>query len=200
MKFVLGQKVNMTQVFDENGALHPGTIISCGANVVTQVKTDEKDGYKAVQIGYGTRNPKNVNKAQKGHTKELGNFSNFREFTGVSDLKVGDTLSPALFKVGEKVVITSVSKGKGFQGVIKRHGFGGGRRTHGQKHSEREPGSIGGGLRTRVPKGMRMGGRMGQDTITSKGMTVLMVDEAKREIIIGGAVPGRRGTLVEIKG
>ncbi len=200
MKFVLGQKVNMTQVFDENGILHPGTLISCGANVVTQVKTKDTDGYTAVQVGYGTRNPKNVNKAQKGHTKELGNFSNFREFRGEGTLKVGDALSPALFKVGEEVTITSVSKGKGFQGVIKRHNFSGGRRSHGNKHAEREPGSIGGGLRTRVPKGMRMGGRMGSDVITAKGMKVLMVDEAKREIIIGGAVPGRRGTLVEIKG
>ncbi|MDD4989456.1 MAG: 50S ribosomal protein L3 [Candidatus Pacebacteria bacterium] len=200
MKFVLGQKVNMTQVFDENGVLHPGTVISVGPNVVTQVKTKDSDGYTAVQVGYGTRNPKNVNKAQKGHTKELGNFSNFREFRGEGTLKVGDALSPALFKVGDEVVITSVSKGKGFQGVIKRHNFSGGRRSHGNKHAEREPGSIGGGLRTRVPKGMRMGGRMGQDVITAKGMKVLMVDEAKREIIIGGAVPGRRGTLVEIKG
>ncbi len=200
MKFVLGQKVNMTQVFDENGVLHPGTLISCGPNVVTQVKTKDTDGYVGVQVGYGTRNPKNVNKAQKGHVKELGSFASFKEFRDITDLKVGDAISPAIFKAGEKVTITATSKGKGFQGVIKRHGFGGGRRTHGQKHSEREPGSIGGGLRTRVPKGMRMGGRMGGDTITAKGLTVLMVDEAKREIIVGGAVPGRRGTLVEIKG
>ncbi len=115
-------------------------------------------------------------------------------------MKVGDKIDLSQFKVGDTIQVSAISKGKGFQGVVKRHNFGGGRRSHGQKHSEREPGSIGGGLRTRVPKGMRMAGRMGSDRITIKNLKVLAVNADTNEILIAGAVPGRKGTLLEIRG
>jgi large subunit ribosomal protein L3 len=115
-------------------------------------------------------------------------------------MKVGDKVEVGIFVEGEKVEISSISKGKGFQGVVKRHGFGGGPRTHGQKHSEREPGSIGGGLRNRVPKNMRMAGRMGGDRVTVKNLKIVKVDASNNRLYIKGAVPGRRGTLVEIRG
>jgi large subunit ribosomal protein L3 len=200
MKFILGKKVAMTQIFDDTGAVHPVTVVDAGPVVVTQVKTETTDGYKAVQVGFGKRNPKNINKAQKGHSKDLGDFAVFREFIPSTDMKVGDKVEVGIFVEGEKVEISSISKGKGFQGVVKRHGFGGGPRTHGQKHSEREPGSIGGGLRNRVPKNMRMAGRMGGDRVTVKNLKIVKVDASNNRLYIKGAVPGRRGTLVEIRG
>src|SRR3989344_8152123 len=149
-KFILGTKVNMTQVWDELGNARPVTVVSVTPNVVTQIKTVEKDGYHAVQLGWGVRKPKNVNKAMKGHVKELGSFVGLREwrFTptiggGAPTYAVGDKIGVDVFKKGDEVTISGTSKGKGFQGVVKRHGFHGGSRTHGQKHSEREPGSIG---------------------------------------------------------
>ncbi len=199
MKFILAKKTNMSQIFDEAGNAHPVTVLNAGPVIVTQVKSQEKDGYQAVQVGFGVRNPKNIAKAQKGHVKDLGNFSDMCEFRTADAHKVGDKIDVSSFKEGDQVVISSISKGKGFQGGVKRHGFHGGRRTHGQKHSEREPGSIGGGLRTRVPKGMRMAGRMGGDRITVKNLTVVKIDSENNLLMVRGAVPGRRGTLVEIK-
>ncbi len=202
MKFILGNKVSMTQLFDSEGNAHAATIVEAVPNTITQVKSDAKDGYTSVQIGAGVRNAKNINKAQKGHVKELGNFMTMREFRVAGDAKfaVGDKLDLSSFKEGDMVVVSAISKGKGFQGVVKRHGFGGGPRSHGQKHSENEPGSIGGGLRNKVPKKMRMAGRMGSDRITVKNLRVLHIDAAKNVMYIKGAVPGRRGTLVEIVG
>ena len=202
MKFILGQKQNMTQVFDEKGEVFPVTVIKTSPNVITQVKTKAKDGYEALQVGFGSKKAKNINKAQKGHFKDLGNFAFLREFQTNEAKNVGDKLELSQFAIGDKVVVSAISKGKGFQGVVKRHGFKGGPRTHGQKHSEREPGSISGGVRNggRVPKGMRMAGRMGGDLITVKNLKVVQVDAELGEILIKGAVPGRRGTLVEIKG
>lgn len=199
MKFILAKKVNMTEVFDGQGTVHGATLLSAGPVVVTQVKTEEKDGYSAVQVGFDQKHKKNISKAVAGHLKDAGNVRYLKEFRADSSYKVGDKFDASVFKEGDVVTISSVSKGKGFQGGVKRHGFGGGRRTHGQKHSEREPGSIGGGLRTRVPKGMRMAGRMGNERITVKNLTVVKVDSAKNEIYVRGAVPGRRGTLVEIR-
>jgi len=171
---------------------------------VTQVKSKATDGYDAVQVGFGTRKTKNISKAQKGHSKDLGNFSTFKEFPGVvgKTFVVGEKIDVSSFKEGDIVEISAISKGKGFQGVVKRHGFGGGPRSHGQKHSEREPGSISGGTRNggRVPKAMRMAGRMGSDRITVKNLTVLHVDAVANQIFLEGAVPGKRGTLVEIRG
>jgi len=193
----------MSQVWDEDGKVCPVTVIAVGTNVVTQVKTDEKDGYSAVQVGWGSRNPKNISKAVKGHIKELGNFKGLKEFRVEGSLSsaVGDKIDADVFKAGDAVVVSAISKGKGFQGGVKRHGFHGGRRTHGQKHSEREPGGIGGGGRAggRVAKGMRMAGRMGGDRVTIKGVRIVQVDTAKNVILVSGAVPGRRGTLVEIR-
>ncbi len=202
MKFLLGTKVNMTQIFDEKGIVHPATVIKTGPMTVTQVKTVEKDGYNAVQVGFGTRAAKNINKALKGHMKE-GNYMHLVEFRldDVSGFKVGDIL-PVSFTAGDVVTTSSISKGKGFQGGVKRYGFKGGPRSHGQKHSEREPGSLGGGGRDggRVAKGKRMAGRMGGDVITSKGLTLVSVNPETNEVFIRGAVAGRRGTLVEILG
>ncbi len=192
----------MTQVFDESGTVFPVTVVKTSPNIVTFVKTKDRDGYEAIQVGFGVRKEKNINKAQKGHFKDLGNFEVMREIRTTDVKNVGDALDLSQFVEGEKITVTAISKGKGFQGVVKRHGFHGGPRSHGQKHSEREPGSISGGNREggRVPKGMRMAGRMGGDSITVANLKVVQIDNEKGEILIKGALPGRRGTLVEIKG
>lgn len=203
MKFILGTKQNMTQIFDEQGIVHPVTVIKTSPNVITQVKNLSKDGYTAVQVGFGSRNPKNISKAVKGHVKELGSFAHIKEFRiEGGEYKVGDIIDISTFAAGDGVTVSSVSKGKGFQGGVKRHGFHGGPRSHGQKHSEREPGSLGGGGRDggRVAKGKRMAGRTGGDRITTGGLTIAGIDAEAGEIFIRGAVAGRRGTLVEIKG
>ncbi|OGD70763.1 50S ribosomal protein L3 [Candidatus Campbellbacteria bacterium RIFCSPLOWO2_02_FULL_35_11] len=198
MKFILGTKEKMTQVFDKDGIAYPVTVINAGPVVVTQIKNSETDGYGAVQIGYGEINEKNVNKAKKGHLKGLGNFKHLREFSLVDGLNVGDKIDASTFAEGDNVVVSSISKGKGFQGVVKRHGFKGGPRTHGQKHSERKPGSIGAGGIQRVFKGLRMAGRMGTDRITTKNLQIVQINKKDGVILIKGAVPGRKGTLVEI--
>jgi len=190
----------MVSYFAEDGAAVPATIISAGPVVVTQVKTKETDGYESVQVGYGTQKESRLSKAIKGHAGMLGNFRHFQEIRGAHALEKGATVNLSEFKKGDTVAVTGISKGKGFQGVVKRHGFHGGPRSHGQKHSEREPGSIGGGLRNRVPKGMRMAGRMGSDTITVRNLTVLEVDAENNQMLIKGAIPGRKGTLVKVTG
>lgn len=200
MKFILGTKLNMTQVWSDAGKVVPVTLIATGPIVVTQVKTAEKDGYSSVQVGFGSKNEKNITKAEMGHLKGSGKFALLKEFRDVKDLKVGDEIKPETFAAGDTVTVSAISKGKGFQGVVKRHGFHGGPRSHGQKHSEREPGSIGGGLRNKVPKGMRMAGRMGSDRITIKNLKIVEVNPVENLIAVSGAIPGRRGTLVEIMG
>src|SRR3989338_6663119 len=200
MKFIIGKKQNMTQIFDNKGKVHPATILNILPAVVTQVKNKEKDGYEATQVGYGKKREKNINKAKKGHSKKLGNFEGFKEFkNGKDEYKTGDKIDVSVFAEGDKIKITAISKGKGFQGVVKRHGFHGGRRTHGQKHSEREPGSIGATGPQRVFKGTRMAGRMGGDRVTVKNLRVLAVDKDSNQLLVSGAVPGRRGALVEIR-
>ena len=205
MKFLIGKKVNMTQVFSAKGEVRAATVISVEPAIVTQIKTKEKDGYVAVQVGFGTRKEKNIRKPQKGHAKGLGNFEGFKEYrleeSEAPSVKVGDKIEPTVFKEDDVVTAAAISKGKGFQGVVKRHGFHGGSRTHGQKHSEREPGAIGGGARAggRVAKGMRMAGRMGGNRITIKNLKILRVAGGDGLIYLSGAVPGRRGTLVEIR-
>ncbi|MEI6304680.1 MAG: 50S ribosomal protein L3 [Candidatus Taylorbacteria bacterium] len=199
MKFILGRKLNMTQIYDASGKAVPVTAVQVRGNTVVQVRTKEADGYEAVQIGEGTRNPGRIAKPQKGHFKDLGSFASVCEFRmDAPTLKVGDKMELSQFKLGDSVVVSAISKGKGFQGVVKRHGFHGGPRTHGQKHSEREPGSIGGGLRTHVPVGMRMAGRMGSDRVTVKNLTVAHIDQEDSVMYVSGAIPGHRGTLVEI--
>jgi len=201
MKFILGRKINMTQIFTDAGVAVPVTAVSVRSNVITQVRTKDTDGYEALQVGEGSRNPSRIAKPQKGHFKDLGSFASVCEFrVDAPVLKVGDKVELSQFVAGDLITVSAVSKGKGFQGVVKRHGFGGGPRSHGQKHSEREPGSIGGGLRTRVPVGMRMAGRMGSDRITVKGLKVVHIDPEESIMYVSGAVPGKRGTLVEIVG
>jgi len=191
----------MTQVFDEKGKVHPATILSAGPLSVTQIKTKETDGYCAVQVGLGEKREKNINKPTKGHLKGL-NVRFMKEFAveDVSKFKVGDKINLSLFTAGDVVEVSATTKGKGYQSVIKRHGFKGQPRSHGQKHCENAPGSIGGGLRNKVPKNMRMAGRMGGDRVTIKNLKVLGVDQDNNQLLISGAVPGRRGTLVEVRG
>jgi len=210
MKFILGVKKNMTQVFDDKGNVVPVTVLEATPIVVTQVKTVATDGYNAVQVGYGEKKEKNISKAVKGHVKGLGNFKFIKEFRAydekdvqaIAGMKVGDKIDLSAFKEGDAITVSSISKGKGFQGVIKRHGFKGQPRTHGQKHCERAPGSISGGTREggRVPKAMRMAGRMGSDQVTISGLRVIQADVATNELLVLGAMAGRRGTLVEIVG
>jgi large subunit ribosomal protein L3 len=201
MKFILGKKENMTEYFSPDGVVTPITIISAGPITVTRVFVSEKDGYNAIQVGYGTQKKGRIGKARTGQMKG-GLYETLKEFRlkpiDTSSLKEGEIIDVSAFAPGDKLQVSSVSKGKGFQGVVKRHGFHGGPRSHGQKHSEREPGSIGGGLRTHVPKGMRMAGRMGSDRITQKNLKVIFVDKENNTMLVKGAISGKRGTLVEI--
>jgi large subunit ribosomal protein L3 len=206
MKFILGTKGKMVTVFDLDGRAYAATVITAAPNVVTQVKTKEKEGYAAVQVGALETKEIRVRKPQVGHAKMLGTgkaLKVFKEIRSEEAPEVGSPIDVSAFAVGERVTVSATSKGKGFQGVIKRHGFHGGPRSHGQKHSERSPGSIGGsGGRAggRVAKGMRMAGRMGGDRITVKNLAVLQVIPETNELVIAGAVPGRRGAVVEIRG
>ncbi len=188
----------MTQVYTDDGQAHPVTALSVSPIKIVQVKTKEVDGYDAVQVGHGIKREKLLNKAMKGHQgKET--FRTLKEFkTEVTDMKVGDEINIDAITEGDVVQVSAISKGKGFQGVVKRHGFHGGRRSHGQKHSEREPGSIGATGPQRVLKGTRMGGRMGSDRVTVKNLKVMKIDQEAGLIYIKGAIPGKRGTLVEI--
>ncbi|OGG76351.1 50S ribosomal protein L3 [Candidatus Kaiserbacteria bacterium RIFCSPLOWO2_01_FULL_55_19] len=201
MKFILATKEKMTRIFTDDGRAYAGTILATDPVTVTQVKTKEgKDGYAAIQVGQGSRKVKNISKPVLGHTKGKG-YEAIREFRTDSAAEVGSTISADIFAVGDVVRVSGLSKGKGFAGVVKRHGFHGGPRSHGQKHTERSPGSIGGsGGRAggRVAKGMKMAGRMGSDRITVRNLKVLLVDAKEGKIIVSGAVPGRRGTLLEV--
>ncbi len=206
MKFALAKKINMTNLFDKDGKIHVVTAVEATPSFVVQVKNTKKDGYSAVQIGFGERAKKNIKKPQLGHMREIGNFAVLREYrirdTDVAPVQ-GDKITPVeLFAEGDAITVSGITKGKGFQGVVKRYNFKGGPRSHGQKHSEREPGSISGGTREggRVPKGMRMAGRMGGNKITVKGLNIVAIDKDNSIIYIKGAVPGRKGTLLEIKG
>ena len=203
MKALLATKEQMTQMFDEQGTAHPVTVLRVEPIVVTQIKTLERDGYSAVQVGTALSKEKHVNKAQRGHQKGLSAlYRTTREFSAqggpAEGWGVGDAIDISIFAPGDKVSVSGVSKGKGFQGVVKRHGFHGGPRTHGQKHSEREAGSIGAAGVQRVFKGVRMAGRMGGERVSVRNLTVLRVDVEKGELFIRGAVPGRRGTLIEV--
>ena len=205
MKFILATKEGMTRLFGEDGRARAATILTASPVTVTQVKTAEgKDDYAAIQVGAGVRKTKNISKAVLGHTKGKG-YQAIREFRlsegSNAQEAVGSQIGVDVFNVGDVVRVSGLTKGKGFAGVVKRHSFHGGPRSHGQKHSEREPGAIGGsGGRAggRVAKGMRMAGRMGGDRVTVTGLKVLAIDASSGEMIVSGAVPGRRGTLLEI--
>jgi large subunit ribosomal protein L3 len=203
MKFILGTKENMAEYFSEDGSVIPVTIVSASPSTVTRIFEKKSDGYDSVQVGFGTQKKERVTKSSAGAMKGAF-YKTLKEFrlkpTDKNTAKEGDVIDVSTFAVGDKIQVSSISKGKGFQGVVKRHGFHGGPRSHGQKHSEREPGSIGGGLRTHVPKGMRMAGRMGSDRITQKNLQVIFIDKENDLMFIKGAIAGRRGTLVEIVG
>jgi len=201
-KFILGKKLGMTQIFDSNGRTRPVTLIEAGPCTVTQVLTEEKNGYDAVQLGFGI---KKLNKPQKGHLKDFVDakgkgFLYLREFhvTEDSKLKKGDTLKAEQFEVGDKVSVRGTTKGKGFQGVVKRWNFKGGPKSHGQKHSLRTPGSIGSAYPQRVLKGLKMGGHMGVDKKSVLGLRITYVDGEKNILGVIGAVPGNTGGYVEI--
>ncbi|OGI95415.1 50S ribosomal protein L3 [Candidatus Nomurabacteria bacterium RIFCSPLOWO2_01_FULL_42_17] len=201
MKFILATKENMTEYFTEAGEVIPVTILSAPPITVTRVFEKSKDGYNSVQVGFGVQKKERISRSRAGAMKGAF-YKTLKEFrlkpNDKNDAKEGDVINVSIFAPGDSLQISSVSKGKGFQGVVKRHGFSGGPRTHGQKHSEREAGSIGGGLRTHVPKGMRMAGRMGGDRITQKNLKVVSVDTENNIMLIKGAIAGKRGSLVEI--
>ena len=197
----------MSQVFKGEKVV-PITLIESGPNFVTQVKTKEKDGYPAVQVGFGTRKEKNIKKPQRGHLKKVqnSNLKNqnlryLREFrVDATELKLGDEVKISELSAGDKVTAIAISKGKGFQGVVKRHGFHGGPKSHGQKDRHRAPGSIGASWPQFTIKGMRMAGRMGGDKKTIKNLEIVEIDGENNIIAVKGAIPGRRGTLVMLKG
>ncbi len=204
MKFVLGTKEHMTQVFDAQGNAHPVTILRVSSAKITQVKTTEKDGYEAVQIASGAQKEHRVNKAGRGH--QGGAFKHVMEFrprTGtdesISGFEKDASFDVSVFSEGDMVRVSAISKGKGFQGVVKRHKFAGQQRSHGVKHALRQPGSIGTTGPQRVFKGKRMAGRMGADRVTVTNLKVIAVNKDENILLIRGAVPGRRGTLVEVR-
>lgn len=200
MKFILATKEKMTQVFDENGLVQPVTVLQAGPVVITQIKDVDKDGYVAVQVGFREKKEKNINKAQKGQFKDLGNFRFVKEFRlkDIGEYKVGDKIDISSFEAEDKVIVSSVSKGKGFQGVVKRYNFAGGPRSHGNKHQERKPGSIGATGPQRVFKGTRMAGRMGTDRVSLKNLKIIQIDKKNNQLLVKGAVAGRKGSLVEV--
>ena len=203
MSGLIGKKVGMTSIFDENGKNIPCTIIEAGPCVVTQVRTKEVDGYDALQLGFDDKAEKRATKAELGHFKKAGTSVKKKvvEFQGFEDnYKLGDTITVDFFTEGEFVDITGVSKGKGFQGVVRRHGFGGvGQTTHGQHNRVRAPGSVGASsYPSRVFKGMRMAGRMGAEKVTVQNLKVLKVVTEKNLLVVKGCIPGHKNAYVTI--
>lgn len=202
MKALLGTKIGMTQLFEPDGTVVPVTVIQAGPCVVTQKKTVETDGYEATQIAYGDVKPKRLNKPLLGHFKKAGVSPkrHLIEVRGPSQLSVGDTVDVSIFSAGDVVKVTGISKGKGFQGVVKRHGFMGGPGSHGA-HFHRAPGSIGASADpSRVYPGSRMPGHMGSRRVTQRGLKVVATDTERNLILVKGSIPGSRGSLVVIRG
>lgn len=203
-KGLIGRKVGMTQIFDDDGIAIPVTLIEAGPCYVTQVKTAEKDGYSSVQIGYSEVKPKRLTKGQLGHLKrnDLPPLKVLREFKikKKDTVSEGDLLKVDIFEKGERVDVVGTSKGRGFAGVMRRHGFGGGMMTHGQSDRQRSPGAIGGGTTPgRVFKGKRGPGQMGNRSVTSSNISVVLVDAERNLMAVDGSVPGPKGGLVVIK-
>ena len=203
MSAILGKKIGMTRIFDNEGNVIPVTVIEAGPCYVTQVKTEKIDGYDAVQLGFGTKKEKNVSKPLLGHlkkasvqpTQKLKEFELFKD----RELKIGDVVKADVFKPGEVVKVTGISKGRGFAGVVKRHHFSGGPVTHGESDRLRAPGSLGQSSDpSRVYKGLRMAGQLGNKKVSVKNLTIVMVDAEKNLLFIEGAVPGARNSFVEI--
>jgi len=203
MSGLIGKKIGMTSIYDENGKNIPCTVIEVGPCVVTQVRTKEVDGYEALQLGFDDKAEKQSNKALNGHFKKAGTAAKRRvvEFQGFEqDLKLGDQITVDHFEEGEFVDVSGTSKGKGFQGVVKRHGFAGSERTHGQQSMNRAPGSVGASsYPSRIFKGMRMGGHMGNVTATVQNLRVLKVVKDKNLLVVKGAIPGHNNSYVIIK-
>jgi len=203
MSGLIGKKIGMTSIYDANGKNVPCTVIQAGPCVVTQVRTKEADGYEALQLGFDDKAEKQSTKALNGHFKKAGTTAKRRvvEFQGFEqDLKLGDQILVDHFEEGEFVDVSGTSKGKGFQGVVKRHGFAGSERTHGQQSMNRAPGSVGAAsYPARIFKGMRMGGRMGGDTVKVQNLRVLKVVKDKNLIVVKGAVPGHTNSYVIIQ-
>lgn len=204
MSGLIGKKVGMTSIFDENGKNIPCTVVEAGPCVVTQVRTEEVDGYNALQLGFDDKAEKRASKAEVGHFKKAGSSTKkkvveFRDFEG--EHKLGDTVGVDLFREGEFVDVSATSKGKGFQGVVKRHGFAGvGQATHGQHNRLRAPGSIGAAsYPARVFKGMKMAGRMGGTKVTVQNLRVLKVVPEKNLIVLKGCVPGHKNAYITIE-
>ncbi len=196
---MIGRKIGMTQLFHDDGEVVV-TAIEVGPCFVIQVKTEAKDGYNAVQLGFGEA--KRLNSPQKGHLKEIGQFKHLREFSveDVNSVQVGQKVDVDMFKPGDLLDVTGISKGKGFAGVVKRHHFAGGPKTHGQSDRHRAPGSIGATTSPgRVLKGMRMAGHMGDRRVTERNLKVLDVDSARHLLLVKGAVPGSKKGLLLIK-
>lgn len=190
----------MDQVWDEEGNVTPVTVINAGPVVVTQVKTKDKDGYEAFQIGYDN-SAKHISKALAGHLKDLGKFRHIKEFkkTGEENYNIGDSIDVSAFAKGDRITITGWEKGRGFQGVVKRHGFHGGPKTHGQKNRLRAPGSLGPTAPQRVVKGKKMAGRMGNERVTLKKVLVVDVNKENNTLLIRGSVPGNSKNILLIQ-
>ena len=203
MSGLIGRKIGMTSIYDENGKNIPCTVIQAGPCVVTQVRTKEVDGYEALQLGFDDKAEKQSNKALNGHFKKAGTTAKRRvvEFQGFEqELKLGDQILVDHFEEGEFVDVSGTSKGKGFQGVVKRHGFAGSERTHGQQSMNRAPGSVGAAsYPARIFKGMKMAGRMGNDRVTSQNLTILKVLTEKNIILVKGSVSGAKNSFVIVK-
>ena len=197
---LLGRKVGMLQVFDKDGRVRGATVIEAGPCLVTQIKSATRDGYEAVQLGFGTA--KHVNKPMRGHLKRMGDLRHLREFKVLDQdqHKLGDRIGAEIFQPGDVIDVTGVSIGRGFQGTVKRHGFHGGPKTHGQSDRHRAPGAIGAGNTPgRVYKGMRMSGHMGAEQVTVRGLEVLESNPARGLLIVAGSVPGARNGLLKIR-
>jgi len=197
---MLGRKLGMTQVFDDKGTVHAVTVVEAGPMVVTQVKSPERDGYAAIQVGYGER--KRSNKPMRGHFKKLGDFRLLREFRvrGEGEYTVGDKVGVELFDEGDFVDVTGVSRGRGFAGGVRRWSFRGGPKTHGQSDRHRAPGSIGAGTTPgRVYKGQKMATHMGAAQVTVRNLRIVAKDEAKGLLLIEGPVPGATNATVTVK-
>ena len=203
MPGIIGRKIGMTSIYSAEGKAMPCTVIEAGPCVVTQVKTQDRDGYEAVQLGFGERKEKNTPNALKGHFKKANTEPKAKlvEFEGFEDLNLGDVVNVDIFSEGEFVDIAGTSKGKGFQGVVKRHNFGGvGQATHGQHNRLRAPGSIGAAsYPARVFKGMRMAGQMGNERVLIENLEVLKVLAEKNIIVVKGSIPGAKGSTVTIE-
>ncbi|MGW5053294.1 50S ribosomal protein L3 [Actinokineospora sp. NPDC004072] len=204
MKGILGTKLGMTQVFDENNRIVPVTVVKAGPNVVTQVRSQEKDGYAAVQLAFGAIAPRKVNKPERGHFDKAGvtprRFLAELRTADAAEYTIGQEITAEVFEAGAVIDVTGTTKGKGTAGVMKRHGFKGLGASHGTQRKHRSPGSIGGcATPGRVFKGLRMAGRMGNARVTTQNLTVHQVDAESGLILLKGAVPGPKGGLVFLK-